>query len=99
VALLPIPAATSAAAGAAAQIEPAVRAFAEAARDVECGGHFSAGEQCRWRSRSSCMGSQYRIDIDQPGAYALFTEHAPGEFWPAMPGKPARRARVRLPSP
>jgi G3E family GTPase len=26
------------------------------------------------------MGGQYRLDIPTAGAYALFTEHAPGEF-------------------
>ena len=72
----------------AAQIEPAVRVFAEAARDVESGGNFSAGT-VPLALEMSCMGGQYRIDIDQPGAYALFTEHAPGEFGLAMPGKPA----------
>jgi G3E family GTPase len=86
VALLPMPAATPDAL--AAQIEPAVRVFAEVARDVESGGHFSAGNE-PLALEMSCMGGQYCIDIAQPGAYALFTEHAPGEFGMAMPGKPA----------
>jgi G3E family GTPase len=77
VALLPMAAATAEAL--AAQIEPAVRVFAEGAQGVESGGDFSPGATPRALAMS-CMGGQYRIDIATPGAYALFTEHAPAEF-------------------
>ena len=85
VALLPMPAASAEAL--AAQIEPAVRVFAEKARDVESGGHFSPGAPVALEM--SCMGGQYCIDIATAGSYALFTEHAPGEFGLAMPKPPA----------
>jgi G3E family GTPase len=81
VALLPMPAATDEAL--AAQIEAAVRVFAEKAGDVESGGHFGSGET-PVALEMSCMGGQYCIDIARPGAYALFTEHAPAEFGLAM---------------
>jgi G3E family GTPase len=90
VALLPLPAATNEAL--AAQIEPAVRVFAEAAQDVESGGHIApAGTP--FALEMHCMGGQYAIDIAQPGAYALFTEHAPGEFGLSLQDQPvAERA-------
>jgi len=34
------------------------------------------------------MGGQWCIDVAQPGPYALFIEHAPGEFGIAMPAAP-----------
>jgi G3E family GTPase len=86
VALLPMPTATDEAL--AAQIEAAVRVFAEKASDVQSGGHFGPGE-APVALEMSCMGGQYCIDIVQPGVYALFTEHAPAEFGLAMPVKPA----------
>jgi G3E family GTPase len=77
VALLPMSAATPE--QLAAQIEPAVRVFAEAAQDVASGGSLApAGNP--FALEMQCMGGQYAIRITQPGAYALFTEHAPGEF-------------------
>ncbi len=90
VALLPMPTATPQAL--AAQIEPAVRVFAETARDVDSGGHL-APASVPYALEMQCMGGQYAIDIDRPGAYALFTEHAPGEFGLTLAGKPvAERA-------
>ena len=90
VALLPMVAATAEAL--AAQIEPAVRVFAEGPRDVESGGHLAPGA-APWALEMQCMGGQYCIDIAQGGAYALFTEHAPGEFGLALKAKPvAERA-------
>jgi G3E family GTPase len=86
VALLPMSSATAEAL--AAQIEPAVRAFAETAQDVESGGHFAPGSAPA-ALEMSCMGGQYRIDIEKPGAYALFTEHAPAEFGLALAIKPS----------
>jgi G3E family GTPase len=86
VALLPLASATPDAL--AASIEPAVRAFAEDTQDVESGGHFAPGT-VPYALEMQCMGGQYAIDIATPGAYALFTEHAPGEFGLSLAGKPA----------
>jgi G3E family GTPase len=82
VALLPMASATAEAL--AAQIEPAVRVFAEAARATESGDHL-APASTPFALAMSCMGGQYAIDIKTAGAYALFTEHAPAEFGLAMP--------------
>ena len=85
VALLPMTAATGEAL--AAQIEPAVRVFAESARAVDSGDHLQpAGAP--WALAMSCMGGQYCVDIATPGAYALFTEHAPEEFGLALAAAP-----------
>jgi G3E family GTPase len=90
VALLPMSAAT--AEGLAAQIEPAVRVFAEKARSVESGDDFVPGD-APYALEMSCMGGQYRISVDKPGTYALFTEHAPAEFGLTLGVKPlAERA-------
>jgi G3E family GTPase len=83
IALLPV--ADTDAATLAAQIEPAVRVFAEPAQNVESGGALTPGNAL-FALEMSCMGGQYRVDIPADGAYALFTEHAPGEFGLAMPG-------------
>jgi G3E family GTPase len=86
VALLPMAAATAEAL--AEQIEPAVRVFAEDARAVESGGNFAPGATPA-ALEMSCMGGQYRLDIEQAGAYALFTEHAPAEFGLTLAVQPA----------
>ena len=88
--LVVLPASAATAAALTEQIEPAVRAFAEAPMDVACGGSFVAGRQ----------GSHYRIDIshdsgdfelrvETAGAYALFCEHAPAEFNLRLEGQAA----------
>src|SRR5262249_18781052 len=84
--LLPMSAAT--AEQLAAQIEPAVRIFAEAVQDVESGGHL-APAATPFALEMQCMGGQYAVDIAKAGAYALFTEHAPGEFGLALDARPA----------
>jgi G3E family GTPase len=84
VALLPMPDASAEAL--AAQIEPAVRAFAEDASDVESGGHLIPAAQ-PYALEMQCMGGQYAITIPKTGAYALFTEHAPGEFGLSLDAK------------
>jgi G3E family GTPase len=90
VALLPMPAATGEAL--AAQIEPAVRVFAESARAVDSGEHLQPAT-APWALAMSCMGGQYCVDIATSGAYALFTEHAPDEFGLALSTTPlAQRA-------
>jgi G3E family GTPase len=76
----------------AAQIEPAVRAFAEKSCPLESGGHMQPAN-APFALDMQCMGGQWCIDIDQPGSYALFIEHAPAEFGLAMPAAPtAQRA-------
>ena len=77
VALLPLASATAEAL--AAQIEPAVRVFAEKGQHVESGDTFAAAAHPHALAMQ-CMGGQYRIEIATAGAYALFCEHAPEEF-------------------
>ena len=77
VALLPLPAAD--AASLERQIEPAVRIFAEGAREVESGGHLQPGTT-PYALEMGCMGGQFCIDVPVDGAYALFAEHHPDEL-------------------
>jgi G3E family GTPase len=86
VALLPMAAATGDAL--AAQIEPAVRVFAEPARAIDSGDHLQPST-APWALAMGCMGGQFCVDIATPGAYALFTEHAPAEFGLALATAPA----------
>jgi G3E family GTPase len=86
VALLPMTAATSDAL--AAQIEPAVRVFAETARAIDSGDHLQPAT-APWALAMGCMGGQFCVDIPTAGAYALFTEHAPAEFGLALATAPA----------
>src|SRR5690606_29336587 len=82
IALLPLQSATQDAL--AAQVEPAVRVFAEKARTLESDDHLApAGTP--FALEMQCMGGQWCIDIEQPGPYALFVEHAPAEFGLALP--------------
>ncbi len=62
-----------------AQIEPAVRAFAEKAVRVESGGHLSPAAHPHALAME-CMGGQYCLDIPEAGDYVLFCEHHPAEF-------------------
>jgi G3E family GTPase len=90
IALLPMNAASPDAL--AAQIEPAVRVFAEKPLPLESGGHMTPGD-APFALEMQCMGGQWCIDIAQAGSYALFIEHAPAEFGLAMPAAPtAQRA-------
>lgn len=86
IALLPLPAATREALTAA--VEPAVRVFAEKPRQLESGDHLAPGES-PFALQMQCMGGQWCIDVDRPGAYALFVEHAPAEFGIALPTQAA----------
>ena len=66
--------------------------FAEAARAVDSGDHLQPAT-APWALAMGCMGGQFCIDIATPGAYALFTEHAPAEFGLALATAPvAQRA-------
>jgi G3E family GTPase len=90
VAVLPMPGATAEAL--AGQVEPAVRVFAEKARVLESGGHLKP-DGAPYALEMQCMGGQWCLDIEQPGTYALFIEHSPGEFGLVMPAEPvAQRA-------
>ncbi len=77
IALLPAGGATPEAL--AAQIEPAVRVFAEDGVRVDCGGVVQAGAGLA-RIDVGHDGSQFELVVTQPGPYALFCEHAPAEF-------------------
>ena len=75
--VLPLTAATPAALEAA--IEPAVRAFAEAATVVPCHGTLDAAPSHNAIDISH-PGADFKLTIDKAGAYALFCEHHPLEF-------------------
>ena len=77
VVVLPLAAATPAALEAA--IEPAVRAFAEAATVVPCHGTLDAAPSHNAIDISH-PGADFKLTIDKAGAYALFCEHHPLEF-------------------
>jgi G3E family GTPase len=62
-----------------AQIEPALRAFAEAALEVPCGGTFEAGAKLH-RLDVGHDGSHFTLNVQEPGNYAVFCEHLPEEF-------------------
>ena len=62
-----------------AQVEPAVRVFAEPVRKIESGDHLAPASQ-PWALAMQCMGGQWCIDIAEAGSYALFCEHDPAEF-------------------
>ncbi|MFO1427717.1 MAG: CobW family GTP-binding protein [Steroidobacteraceae bacterium] len=74
-----LPAAAPSAEALAAQIEPAVRAFAEEPVSVECGGHVEPGVRLQ-RIDVAHDGTHFEVHVERAGAYALFCEHAPAEF-------------------
>ena len=77
--VLPLPAATSDALQSA--IEPAVRAFAEAATVVNCHGSIQVGAGPGHHAIDiSHPGADFTLRVTQAGAYALFFEHHPLEF-------------------
>ena len=86
VALLPLAAATREALD--AQVETAVRVFAEKASRVESGGHLAPAAQPH-ALEMQCQGGQYCIDIAEAGAYALVCEHHPAEFGLQLAPAPA----------
>jgi G3E family GTPase len=75
-AVLPVAAATREALDGA--IEPAVRAFSDAATVVPC--HGTIEGPGTYAIDVSHPGSDFKLTIKQPGAYALFCEHHPAEF-------------------
>jgi G3E family GTPase len=91
VACLPVAAATTDALNAAT--EAAVRAFAEDPSPIACGGPFSPGKQL-FRLDVAHEGGNFRLQVPEAGAYALFFEHAPSEFNLYLDGtKPAAERR------
>jgi G3E family GTPase len=85
--VLPATAATSDAL--AQQVEPAVRAFAEDARQVDCEGRIEPGPGLN-RIDVAHDGTHFTLKIARAGAYAVFCEHAPAEFNLRLDGrKPA----------
>jgi len=75
--MLPVSASNSAALD--ASIELAVRAFAEDATSVACGGRIVPGN-ARYAIDVDHDGSHFDIEVSKAGAYAMFCEHAPAEF-------------------
>jgi len=71
-----------------AQVEPAVRVFAEPVQKIESGDHLTPAAQ-PWALAMQCMGGQWCIDIPVAGSYVLFCEHDPSEFGLQMPQAPA----------
>jgi G3E family GTPase len=62
-----------------AQIEPALRAFAEPPIDVPCGGSLEAGAKLH-RLDMEHDSAQFTLNVSEPGNYAVFCEHLPEEF-------------------
>jgi G3E family GTPase len=62
-----------------AQIEPALRAFAEAPIDVACGGTLEPSAHL-YRLDVGHDGSEFTLNVSEPGTYAIFCEHVPQEF-------------------
>ena len=61
------------------QIEPALRAFAEPAIDVPCGGTLEMGAKL-FRLDVGHEGTDFTLVVNEPGTYAVFCEHVPAEF-------------------
>jgi G3E family GTPase len=78
-ALALLPATGAAVDALAAQIEPAVRVFAEEGQSIDCGGELRAGAGLV-RIDVGHDGSHFDLLVEQRGSYALFCEHAPAEF-------------------
>ena len=77
--LVVLPAAGASAEGIAAQVEPAVRAFAEDAKFVACFGTLTPVPGL-YRIEAGHDGAEFHLQIERTGAYVLFCEHAPAEF-------------------
>ena len=91
VVVLPVAAASAEALTAA--IEPAVRAFAEAATVVACHGALDA-PPAHCAIDISHPGADFRLKIPKAGAYAVFCEHHPDEFGLRIEGqKPVAEKR------
>jgi G3E family GTPase len=84
VVVLPLEAATPAALAAA--IEPAVRAFADAATVIDCHGTLAAAPSHNAIDISH-PGADFTLRIARAGAYALFCEHHPLEFGLTLAGQ------------
>ena len=76
--LEPIEAATEEALMAAA--ERVFTRFSTSAETLQPGGALSSGETLWSMTLSDAERYEYTIEVDQPGLYALFTEHGPDEF-------------------
>ena len=74
-----LPAAKADAVSLAAQIETAVRVFAETRVAVPCGGALVASSRHQGIDVSHA-GAAALLQIERAGAYAIFCEHAPQEF-------------------
>lgn len=56
-----------------------VLTFSDHEFDLMCGEFFGVGKQL-WQLKLGRKASRFPVEIKQPGAYALFTEHKPEEF-------------------
>lgn len=62
-----------------AEIEQAVRAFAEPSIAVPCGGPLEPGAHL-YRLDVGHEGAAFSLKVSEPGTYAIFCEHLPHEF-------------------
>jgi len=62
-----------------AQIEPALRAFAEPPLDVPCGGVLECGAHL-YRLDVGHEGAEFTLNVGEPGTCAVFCEHVPQEL-------------------
>ncbi len=74
------------------QIEPALRAFAEAPIEVPCGGTLEMGANL-FRLDVGHEGAEFTLVVNEPGAYAMFCEHVPAEFALRFEGRKALAQR------
>ena len=87
--LVVLPAAAATAEALAQQVEPAVRAFADEPRKIDCEGTLEPGSHFN-RIDVAHDGTHFTLYVPQRGAYAIFCEHAPAEFNLRLQGlKPA----------
>jgi len=88
-----LPVAAASAEALAGAIEPAVRAFADAATVVACHGALDAPPS-HCAIDISHPGADFRLKIPKAGAYAVFCEHHPDEFGLRIEGqKPVAEKR------
>ena len=90
--LVVLPAAAATLEALAQQVEPAVRAFAEVARTVDCTGRLEPGPGLN-RIDVAHDGTLFALGIARAGAYAIFCEHAPAEFNLRLEGHPPAAQR------
>jgi G3E family GTPase len=91
--LVVLPAASASSEGIAAQVEPAVRAFAEDAKFVACSSTLTPAPGL-YRIDAVHDGAEFQLQIERAGVYVLFCEHAPAEFDLRLEGHTAAAERA-----